>query len=129
MSITVTINNGSPTSTITISNVPWTSGMDVQQALEAAYNKFTFYYWIEYFGNPDSGGLGYFIQNFNGLTSFGSKYWILYLNGSATPSALGIDSSILDDGNTIEFKYEEYSQQQHGNTVWSQFHEVMTARK
>ena len=110
MAITLIINNSSPTLT-TVNNVPYTSGMNVQGALEAAYNTVTvppgfppFYYWLEYLGMEKNVNQGYRVQSFDGLTPFGSKSWKLYINENRIST--GIDSTSVADGNTVEFKYE-----------------------
>jgi len=131
MSITLKINNGSTTKTV--EDVPYTSNMNAQQALEAAYNTVTippafplFSYWMDYFGTENDVYLGYLIQSMDGLTAFGSKYWMLYVNGALSNE--GIDSTTLSDSDSVEFKYQQYSQQEHENTVWSQFHDLISRR-
>jgi hypothetical protein len=111
----------------TISNVPFTTGMNVQQALEAAYNSFsnppnipTISFWLEYYGTS----LGYLVTNMDGVTQQGSKYWMLYVNGILATE--GIDSTILSDNDVVSFKYESYSEEIHGHTIMKQFHLAKT---
>jgi len=89
------------------------SGMNGQQALEAAYNKMgagnEFTYSLQYYGS----GLGYLVDMINETyDTFISKYepyffWEFLVNG--TVSSTGIDGTILADNDIITFEYTTYS--------------------
>jgi hypothetical protein len=97
-------------------DVPWSQGMNVQQALEGAYNQvgqaaqFTFA--LQFYGQ-----FGYLVMMINETyDSFISSaapyfYWELLVNGA--PSQTGIDSTILNAGDVVTFSFETYSQQKH----------------
>lgn len=118
----------------TVNNVPYTSGMNAQQALEAAFNTFTnpptlptINFWLEYFGTYHQTYLGYMVTNMNGITQQGSNYWMLYVND--TQATKGIDSTTLSDGDTVSFKYEAYSEEKHGHTILKHYHSAKTEGK
>ncbi len=111
----------------TINSIPFTTGMDVQQALEAAYNTFlnpptipTISFWVEYYGSYEGTYLGYQVTNMDGVTQQGDKYWMLYING--TLATEGIDSTVLSDNDIVSFKYESYSDEIHEQTIMKQVH-------
>lgn len=108
-SVTLTISNEGKT----ISGIPWTSGMNVQTAMERAYDippgiEFA----LQYYGSS----FGYLVLMVDGKFDTSTDYWFLYVNGVLSPN--GIDSTILDDGDVVELKYQEYSESEHGNTVY-----------
>ena len=53
----------------------------------------------------DYPGLGVFVESINGKKNVGGMYWILYLNGTTTSS--GASATVLNDGDTVEWKYEK----------------------
>ncbi len=104
--------------TIQIVNGPtlqanWTKGMNVQQAMEVAYNaqsgKFT--YSLQYFGSS----LGYLVSMINETyESFYFKqgpffFWEFLVNG--TVATFGIDNTILNDGDVVTFDFIVYNSQ------------------
>ncbi len=104
--------------TIKITNGPtlqasWTSGMNVQQAMEKAYNaqsgKFT--YSLQYFGSS----LGYLVSMINETyESFYFKegpffFWEFLVNG--TVATHGIDNTVLYDGDIVTFEFIVYNSQ------------------
>lgn len=94
-------------------NVPFTSGMNAQQALEAAYNSVNdptqFIYALEYYGS----GFGYLVMMINGTyDSFISPshpyyFWEFYVNGA--PASAGIDNTTLQAGDAISFELQIYT--------------------
>lgn len=105
--ITINITNG-PTLTAN-----WTSGMNVQQALEQAYSNTpsgTFTYALQYFGSA----YGYLVLMINETyESFNSKqspffFWEFILNGQIASN--GIDQTILNDGDVVTFDFTVYTQ-------------------
>ncbi|MNV06774.1 hypothetical protein D3C71_971730 [compost metagenome] len=90
----------------------WTNGMNVQQAMEKAYNaqsgKFT--YSLQYFGSS----LGYLVSMINETyESFYFKegpffFWEFLVNG--TVATHGIDNTTLNDGDVVTFEFIVYSQ-------------------
>lgn len=49
-------------------------------------------------------GIGYFIEEINGIKNEGGKYWTLYVNGKY--STVGASDYKLLDGDKIEWRYE-----------------------
>lgn len=99
--------------------IQYTENMNGQQALELAYNSANnqgdFTYSLQYYGST----LGYLVEMINETyDTFISKYepyffWELMVNG--IPSQTGIDKTILQDGDSIEFLYTIYNQETHQN--------------
>lgn len=109
-----------------IPSVQLQAGANVQTAMEAAYNgqnPHQIGFSIKYFGSA----LGYLVTEIDGISSQANLYWILYVNGNI--SNLGIDSEILNDGDKVEFRYEQYSASVHGNTVYRVKHEAYVKPK
>ncbi len=101
-----------------INGIPFTTGMNVQQAMEAAYNLGTdpaFHFTLEYFGS-----LGYEVTMLDGLSAqVGSDagtylFWELLRNG--TPSDTGIDATFPDDGDELGWSYTSFVDQRHLGT-------------
>ena len=106
MTITVTVEDGPTLS------VPWQSGMNAQQAIEEAQQPagtpaFTFA--LQYYGPT----LGYLVLMINETyDSFISSaapffFWEFLLNGR--PSSTGIDTTTLNDGDVIAFRFTVYN--------------------
>jgi hypothetical protein len=99
--------------------VPWTQGMNAQQALELAYTTIgssqQFTYALQYFGV-----YGYLVVMINDTyETFASSYapnyyWEFLVNG--LPASSGIDSTILNAGDLVSFELQSYVSQQHANT-------------
>lgn len=122
MAISLTISGGS-----NITGIPYVSGMNVQAALEAGYNLYVnppsippLSFWIEFFGTYQGSYLGYLVTMMDGTAQQGTMYWMLYVNNTVATG--GIDQTIVNDGDEIEFKYESYSDQLHGATVMKLVH-------
>ncbi len=111
MSVTVTVTGGPSTA------VPYQSGMNAQMALEQAWVLLNptpmptppvFTYALQYFG-----GFGYLVMMINETyeTYYSAStpyfYWDFYYNGQHAPG--GIDSTLLNDGDTILFAFEPYT--------------------
>jgi len=117
MAISLTIQGGT-----TINGIPYTNQMNVQNAIEKAYDIYTnppnippLSFAIEYYGTYNGSYLGYMVTQLDGTAQQGSMYWALYINGVV--AANGIDETILNDGDQISFQYQSYSEQTHGRTV------------
>jgi hypothetical protein len=94
---------------VDIPNVPWTSGMNAQQALEAAYNLRTdknYGFSVAYYGEP----FGYFLEEIERIGDQPGVYWEFFVNG--TWSSTGIDTTILNAGDAIAFEYQYYDPNQ-----------------
>lgn len=116
-----------------INNIPWTQGMNVQAVLEAAYNlsinpptPSPLLYWIEYYGTSNQTYLGYIVTMMDGTSQMGNYYWFLYVNNASATT--GIDNTTVNAGDQILFKYEQYSEQLHGNTAMKFIHQLKTAQ-
>jgi hypothetical protein len=96
-------------------DVPFVPGMNVQSALEGAYNVQAppqFHFFLEYFGSEGGVYFGYLVTQFNATADAGSTNWMLYVNNVQAPT--GIDTTVLNDGDQVLFTYEQYSAETHG---------------
>ncbi len=50
-------------------------------------------------------GLGYFVQEINGIKNSSSMYWTLYINGAY--STVGASSYVVKNGDTVEWRFEK----------------------
>jgi hypothetical protein len=112
----------------TIANVPWSPGMNAQHALEQAYATGTGYCFVlQYFGVP----LGYEVMAFDGITAQQGTdtglYWEFVYNGN--PARQGIDSTILNDGDTLLFSYVAYSEAVHSRKRVGAIRSALRARQ
>jgi Domain of unknown function (DUF4430) len=124
--VSIIVENAAPI------NVPWQPNMNVQTALEAAYNliqdstKFSFA--IEFFGTyqgPPYGPLGYMVIMLNGTFDLPNqgKYWALLVNGKYATK--GIDLTPLSPGDQVQFFNEPYSAQKHVNSAVEHRHKSL----
>ena len=105
MSVGIAITDGPS------ANVAWTAGMSVKQVLEEAesYLGESFIFSLEYYGPT----LGYLVnminETYDTFKSSGSPfyYWELLVNG--VPSSTGVDSTFVEDGDTVTFTFVNYS--------------------
>ncbi len=113
--ITIRVTNGP-----TFSNVPYISGMNAQQAIEATYNSASpgsFTYALQYYGSV----LGYLVIMINETyETFNSSnapfyFWEYLINGVA--SSTGIDGTILNDNDTITFSFLAYTANIHADST------------
>jgi len=110
--VTVNVYGGPST------QVNWSSGMNAQQAMEAAYIAApqSFIFGLQYFGQ-----YGYMViminQTFETFATSEAPYyyWDFLYNGN--PSSTGIDQTILNDGDTISFELTTYSATKHKGTL------------
>lgn len=101
----------------TIPGIPWTEGMNVQLAMERAYEippglSFA----IQYFGSS----LGYLVLMVDGTFDTSTEFWFLYVNGILSPT--GIDFTILQSGDVVELRYQTYSESEHRDTTYHAKH-------
>ena len=106
--------------------VPWTSEMNGQQALERAYDidqlegsDFTFA--IQYFGHK----VGYMVVMLDGIyddTENKKNYWALIVNDKV--SNLGIDAVMLNPDDEMKFDYQSYNAEIHIYTLMEEKHRV-----
>ncbi len=126
MAVTVSIAvNGSVVRSMP--DVPWSSGMNGQNALEQAYAAGTGYSFVlQYFGTS----LGYEVISFDGVAAQQgadiSFYWEFIYNG--TPAQQGIDGTILNDGDILLFDYVTYNEAQHAGKRVADIHKAISAR-
>jgi len=115
--ISVTIEGSAPIV------IPYTAGMNAQEALEAAYNQVqssaVFSFALQFYGTyqgPPYGPLGYMVIGLNGTYDLPtqSMYWAFYLNGVLATN--GIDSTFLNPADAIGFTNEAYSEVKHRGT-------------
>jgi|SRR5450756_108032 len=122
MSITMVLSlNGSEIGQI--DNILFTASMNVRQAMEAAYGLtpgHTYNFSLQYFGSE----LGYEVVTLDSIANqVGSDpdsyiFWALYVNGQLSPT--GIDSTVLNDGDRIDWNYQAYSSEVHAGTRYEQ---------
>ena len=97
--------------------VPWSAGMNVQQAMELAYAQSQpsgFSFAIQYYGSQ----LGYLVIMIDGQYESINpplSYWEFFYNGS--PAQKGIDSIILNAGDVAAFELQPYSAATHSNST------------
>ena len=97
-----------------IMQVDFTANMNVEQAMQSAYNQqdsSIFVYNVQYYGSK-YGNLVTMInetyESFPSKTTYAPfYYWELLVNGS--PSSSGIDSTILNDNDIVTFELTEYN--------------------
>jgi len=104
--------------------VPWTQGMNVQAALELARDQdLSLTFALQYFGSK----FGYLVAMINeSYDTFASSaapffYWELSVN--ASPSSQGIDQTILNSGDAVEFEYIAYDAVKHADSSLAIKHE------
>ena len=121
MTVTISIENSpAPVPQITVA---WTQGMNVQQALEAAYDQVQqaqpggFRYGLEYYGGFQQPPLGYMLVMVDGVSDEPDQgtFWELLVNDVAAQS--GIDSTILNDGDHVTLRNDVYLEEAHGATT------------
>jgi hypothetical protein len=129
MAVTVIVEDGPSVP------VPWISGMNAQQAIEAAYqqinNTSLFTYALQYYG-PNLGYLVLMInETYDSFLSSAAPffYWEFLRNGQ--PSPIGIDSTKLNDGDVLTFQFTVYNPATHSSTPLGEKHRLRTlgARK
>jgi len=98
--------------------VPFASGMNVQDALEAGFQTHAdprFSFALKYFGT-----LGYEVTELDSIANqVGSEpdsylFWALYVNGILSPT--GIDQTGLSDGDQVKWRYQRYMADEHAGT-------------
>lgn len=105
-------------------DVPYKNGMNVQEAMEAAYSVGSGYsFRLRYFGN-----LGYEVVTIDEISSqTGSDisfYWELLINGY--PATQGIDQTYLSDGDEVTFDYATYDAAKHASLRVGIIHSALT---
>lgn len=123
MSIQMTISiNGQVDRTFP--DIAWQSGMNVQQAMETAFGSESGYdFALQYFG-PDLRYEAIMIDNiFQQAGTDIFLFWQLSVNGDV--SKTGIDETILNDGDEVEWNYITYSSETHGQTRYKRLREAV----
>ena len=113
--------------------VPWTTGMNAQQAIEEAYNTQVpageFTYALQYYGTS----LGYLVVMINETyESYMSSaapfyFWEFLVNGTAATT--GIDGTILNSGDVVTFEFQVYNPIQASPTVAAKYASRLRAKK
>jgi hypothetical protein len=115
------------TEVASVSGIPYREGMNVQQALEAAYDadpgeRQVLDYRLQYFG----ASLGYELVAIDAISSQAGGdgaswlFWELLINGQW--SSTGIDQTFPADGDTIGFSYTTYVTERHAGSRYEQLH-------
>lgn len=105
--------------------VPWTSGMNAQQVLEAAFQQQqtpgSFAYGLQYFGSPEGQYLGYLVlminETYDTFISSGDPYFYWQFSVDGIPAPKGVDSTIVDNGATVGFAYTQWAEDQEGTAL------------
>jgi Domain of unknown function (DUF4430) len=124
MAISITVEDGPTLS------VSWKTGMNAQDAIEAAQQQagtsaFTFA--LQYYGPA----LGYLVlminETYDSYISSAAPffYWEFLVNGQPSPS--GIDSTKLNDGDAMTFRFTVYNATTHASTPLSAKHKLRTS--
>jgi hypothetical protein len=125
MAVTVTVDDGPTVS------VGWKPGMNAQDAIEAAQQASgtpTFTFALQYYGPT----LGYLVLMINETyDSFISSaapffYWEFLVNGN--PSPTGIDSTKLNEGDVLTFRFTAYAAATHAATPVGAKHRLRTGQ-
>jgi hypothetical protein len=115
-----------------IDQIPYQSGMNVQLAMEKAHSLHSdkaFNFSLQYFG----GELGYevtildSIVNQVGSNSGAYVFWALSVNGTLSPT--GIDSTQLNDGDSVEWNYQAFEPAQHSGTRHEQIRDILRTKQ
>ncbi|MDX6669906.1 MAG: hypothetical protein QOI91_269 [Solirubrobacteraceae bacterium] len=125
MSITLEISGGGPVPQVV---VPYQAGMNVQTLMEVAYNvnsgspppplEIMLRFTVEYFGST----FGYELLTLNSTTAAGNTWWELVVNGAETPT--GMDSTFLNDGDTVLWVLTEFSSEKHEGTRQAEIRKI-----
>ncbi len=75
-------------------------GSTVYDAMNALASTTDFSFKADFFS-----GIGYFVEEINGVKNQNGEYWILYVDGSY--SNVGASARTLSDGDSVEWKYEK----------------------
>lgn len=111
MSVSLMIKDSGPY------EISWHPDMNIQDAMEEAYNSSSFpTFSLQYYGNE----LGYMVIMINWCSNQSNYYWILYLNGEYLQT--GIDSTILNDGDVVDFAYEPFNADKHTSDLHKAVH-------
>jgi Domain of unknown function (DUF4430) len=116
-----------------IEQVPYASGMNVQQAMQSAYDadpatRPVVRFAIEYFGSS----LGYELTTLDSIAAQNGGdgqswlFWELLINGQ--PSPTGIDETFPADGDTIGWNYTLYSTERHAGTRYETIRSLVASR-
>jgi len=125
MAITVEVDDGPTVS------VGWKAGMNAQDAIEAAQQQVgtpAFNFALQYYGQS----LGYLVLMINETyDSFMSSaapffYWEFLVNGQV--SQTGIDSTKLNDGDVLTFRFSVYNAAIHATTPVGAKHRLRTGK-
>ena len=84
-----------------ISAIPWTEGMNVQQAMESAYELTPgLSFALQYYGSKR----GYKVIMVDGAADQSNYYWFLYINGKLSQD--GIDTTLLNPSDVVTLTYQ-----------------------
>lgn len=115
-----------------IDQIPYRSGMNAQGAMEEAYNLHrdkAFNFSLQYFGS----NLGYEVITLDGIANqTGSDsgayvFWALSINGILSPT--GIDSTQLNDGDSVAWNYQAFEPAKHGGTRHEEIRNLLRAKR
>jgi len=103
--------------------IPWRPDMNVQEALETAFDQERtagrlFNFALQYFGSFNGEYLGYLvvmIDNTYDNPNDPNDYWLFKVNGR--PSPVGIDSWMVNTGDLIEFDYQPTASLSHPQVI------------
>jgi len=114
-----------------INQISYRPQMNVQRAMEEAYNLHSdqaFNFSLRYFGSK----LGYEVVTLDGIANqVGSDFdtyvfWALSVNGTLSPT--GIDSTHLNDGDTIGWNYQAFEPAQHRGTRHEKIRDLLRTK-
>ena len=109
VSITISVNGQSIRQ---IDNVPWQANMNGQDAMEHTYGSAGYSFLLQYFGPQ----LGYELVSIDNVANqIGTDvvlFWEFSVNGAV--ASKGIDQTMLNDGDQIEWNYTAYNVAAHG---------------
>lgn len=105
-----------------IIEIEWEADMNIQEALQKAYNKTKkeggkFDFALQYYGYSGNDYLGYLVVMIDGIydnPKDPNDYWVFYVNGKMP--IVGIDSYMVNVEDLIEFDYIPYKSEVHKGT-------------
>jgi hypothetical protein len=131
--VTIEIINGP-----TINNIPWTNGMNAQQAMESAFNDQNpageFTYSLQYFGSTLEYLVTMINETYESFNSSNSQnpappfyYWAFLVNNAQQDH--GIDNVVLNPGDVVTFELQPYNAITHASSTVEIKHKLRIREK
>jgi uncharacterized protein DUF4430 len=128
VTVEISINGAQVTS---VQNVPYEPGMNVQQAMEAAYAANEPLQNVLRFDARFFGSSGYELMMLDGISAqtgadgMSFFFWELLVNGAESPT--GMDATTVHDGDVIAWNYTMYENAKHAGTRHEEIRKILTS--